>query len=75
VAPAWDWAPIAASAEDKPVETKASMPVESAPEPARAEEPAPAPAPVPRAEPLPEAPVGPKRSGWWSRAKQSFGGN
>ena len=71
VAPAWDWAPIAASAEDKPAETKASMPVAHAPEPPQAEEPAPA----PRAEPLPEAPVGPKRSGWWSRAKQSFGGN
>ena len=71
VAPAWDWAPIAASAENKPDETKAAMPVESAPEPVRAEEPAPA----PRPEPLPEAPVGPKRSGWWSRAKQSFGGN
>jgi hypothetical protein len=43
------------------------MPVEKAPEPKRIEEPAP--------EPLPEAPAGPKRSGWWSRAKQSFGGN
>ena len=67
VTPAWDWAPIAASAEDKSVETKASMPVEKAPEPKRSEEPTP--------EPLPEAPAGPKRSGWWSRAKQSFGGN
>ena len=73
VAPAWDWAPIAASApsqDNKPAEVKASMPVEHAAEPARHDEQA----SVPRAEPLPEAPVGPKRSGWWSRAKQTFGG-
>ena len=74
VAPAWDWAPIAASApsqDSKPAEVKAAMPVEQAAEPARNDE---QPS-VPRAEPLPEAPVGPKRSGWWSRAKQTFGGN
>ena len=70
VTPAWDWAPIAASAEDKPQLKTATMPVEHAPEPARTETPAPKPVP----EPLPEADAGPKRTGWWARAKQSLGG-
>ncbi|MCZ8183227.1 MAG: ribonuclease E/G [Beijerinckiaceae bacterium] len=35
---------------------------------------APAPAPQPEPEPEPEDPNRPKRSGWWSRAKQALGG-
>jgi ribonuclease E len=87
VAPAWDWAPMA-NADVTPPETRASMPVESAapqdaaPQAAQAapeaekpiEKPAePAPA-APEPEPLPEAPAGPKRTGWWARAKQTLGG-
>ena len=56
-------------------------PVTAAPLPIVAEAPAPAPEPAPVREappaPLPEAPIDPnrpKRSGWWQRAKQSFGG-
>ncbi len=86
-APAWDWAPIAAS-QMAPPEVRAATPVESAPEPAPAPAPvAPAPAPAPAAPaameaaapqpepaPLPEAEAGPKRTGWWARAKQTLGG-
>ncbi len=55
-------------------------PVAAAPQPVAAEAPAPAPEPALVREqpaPLPEAPIDPnrpKRSGWWQRAKQSFGG-
>ncbi len=64
-------APVVAQA---PVEA----PVAVAPQPVVAEAPAPEPAPVRETPPpLPEAPIDPnrpKRSGWWQRAKQSFGG-
>ena len=56
----------------------AEAPAAVAPQPAVAETPAPEPAPVRETPPpLPEAPIDPnrpKRSGWWQRAKQSFGG-
>ena len=60
---------------DAPV---AEAPAAVAPQPVVAETPAPEPAPVRETPPpLPEAPIDPnrpKRSGWWQRAKQSFGG-
>ena len=58
-----------------PVEAPvAEAPVAVAPQPIVVEEPAPVRETPP---PLPEAPIDPnrpKRSGWWQRAKQSFGG-
>jgi len=64
-------APMVAQA---PVEA----PVAAAPQPLVADAPAPEPAPARETPPpLPEAPIDPnrpKRSGWWQRAKQSFGG-
>ena len=60
---------------DAPV---AEAPAAVAPQPVVAETPAPEPAPARETPPpLPEAPIDPnrpKRSGWWQRAKQSFGG-
>ena len=69
-------APVAAPA---PVEAPvAEAPATVAPQPVVIEAPAPEPAPVRETQPpLPEAPIDPnrpKRSGWWQRAKQSFGG-
>ena len=69
-------APMVAQA---PVEAPvAEAPVAVAPQPVVVEAPAPEPAPVRETPPpLPEAPIDPnrpKRSGWWQRAKQSFGG-
>jgi ribonuclease E len=76
VAPAWDWAPIAASqpepAEVKPAQAESTVQPVVSPSPAAE---APQAAPAPRTETLPEAEPGPKRSGWWSRAKQTLGGN
>lgn len=100
VAPAWDWAPMAASAAPLPAPAAAEAP--SLPDPAPApvaEAPAPGrdtdagetpkaetaaspvsaaqveePAPAAREE-LPQAPAGPKRSGWWQRAKQTLSGH
>ena len=66
-------APVVAQA---PVEAPVAVAV--APQPVVVEAPAPEPAPVRETPPpLPEAPIDPnrpKRSGWWQRAKQSFGG-
>ena len=73
-------APVVAQA---PVEAPTSTPVAETPvavtpPPAVAEAAAPEPAPARETPPpLPEAPIDPnrpKRSGWWQRAKQSFGG-
>ena len=98
VAPAWDWAPMAASAaplpapaaaeaapverakvEEPKAEVKAEAPAPEAPKAEAAPEPAPkaeAPAPQPAVrEELPQAPAGPKRSGWWQRAKQTLSGH
>ena len=65
-------APVVAQAPaEAPV---AETPVAVAPQPVVVEEPAPVRETPP---PLPEAPIDPnrpKRSGWWQRAKQSFGG-
>ncbi len=64
-------APVAQTPVEAPVAvaSPAEIVQPAAPEPAPVREPAPA--------PLPEAPIDPnrpKRSGWWQRAKQSFGG-
>ena len=69
-------APVVAQA---PVEAPvAETPAPVAPKAVVADAPAPEPAPVRETPPpLPEAPIDPnrpKRSGWWQRAKQSFGG-
>ncbi|MDB5509945.1 MAG: ribonuclease [Hyphomicrobiales bacterium] len=106
VAPAWDWAPMAASAAPLPapaaaeatlaptVDTSAQAEAPrmeaprmeapkaeaaTTPEPvsapqAEAKADVPAPQPVVREE-LPPAPAGPKRSGWWQRAKQTLSGH
>jgi ribonuclease E len=82
VAPAWDWAPMAnADVTPPPARVEAPAPApapvaDSAPEPMTSVAP---PAPIavavapepttPKTEPLSEAPVGPKRTGWWARAK------
>ena len=62
--------PVAAVRHGEPAPVAVQAP-EEAPKAAAAE-------PVPaRVAPLPETPVDPnqpKRSGWWQRAKQSFGG-
>ncbi|OYU50287.1 MAG: ribonuclease E/G [Rhizobiales bacterium PAR1] len=72
------------TAAEAPAEAAAPAVVETAPEaPAIPEvqaapevKAAPAPvAPKPAPEPEPEDPNRPKRSGWWSRAKQAFSGN
>lgn len=68
--------PVEAVAEPAVVETAPEAPVilevQAAPEVKAA--PAPV-APKPAPEPEPEDPNRPKRSGWWSRAKQAFSGN
>jgi ribonuclease E len=82
VAPAWDWAPMAnADVTPPPARVEAPAPApapvaDSAPEPMMSVAPpvpiaaAVAPEPTtPKTEPLSEAPVGPKRTGWWARAK------
>ena len=75
VAPAWDWAPMAnADVTPPPARVEAPAP---APAPAPVAESAPAPMATavvpeptaPKTEPLTDAPVGPKRTGWWARAK------
>ena len=70
---------VAQAAVEAPVSAPvAEAPAAVAPQPVVAEAPAPEPAPVRETPPpLPEAPIDPnrpKRSGWWQRAKQSFGG-
>ena len=73
VAPAWDWAPMA-NADVTPPPARVEAP---APAPAPVAESAPAPMATavvpeptaPKTEPLTDAPVGPKRTGWWARAK------
>ncbi|MDB5641533.1 MAG: ribonuclease, partial [Hyphomicrobiales bacterium] len=69
-----------AQAAPEPVSQAAPEPVAQAapermPEPQPEASPEPQPAPMPKAEVLPEAPAGPKRTGWWARAKQSLGGS
>ena len=62
-------APMAPAALETPVAAAPQAETAAAPEPAPVRETPPA--------PLPEAPIDPnrpKRSGWWQRAKQSFGG-
>ena len=66
-------APVAQAPVEPPV-AAAPQPIIAEPVVAAAPEPAPARETPP---PLPEAPIDPnrpKRSGWWQRAKQSFGG-
>ncbi|MBV1701628.1 MAG: ribonuclease E/G [Hyphomicrobiales bacterium] len=77
---------VAALADEQPVE---AVPVAAplAPAPVASPVPLAAPTPViteaveaqvasePKPAPLPEAEAGPKRSGWWQRAKASFSGN
>ena len=77
-------AKVDALADDQPVEA-APVPAVAAPAPLAPAVPA-SPAPVvteaveappaePKPAPLPEAEAGPKRSGWWQRAKASFSGS
>jgi hypothetical protein len=84
VAPAWDWAPMA-NADVTPPHARVEAPAPApAPAPVADSAPAPMvavapPAPMatavvpeptaPKTEPLTDAPVGPKRTGWWARAK------
>jgi ribonuclease E len=91
VAPAWDWSPVQPAAVPSPAPVYAEPKAEPAPQPkpepvatvapepvasTPVETPAPAAAaqPAPR-EDIPTAPVGPKRSGWWQRAKQTLSGH
>ena len=83
MATAFGEAPPGAQAETTPAArtpgtTAEAQPTEPSPEPAPAPAPAPAPtasAPEAPSPAEPPAPAGPKRTGWWQRAKASFGGN